>query len=169
MDLNPIRAALAERLEESEFTGAKDRIDDLISSTLPDLSDHQWERSVACTLSGWMSPIEIDERTDQLGPNVCEGNSPRRGSDKGFLSISLRAYLDLVDWTGRAVVAGKRGTVPKHLAPILERVGLQPNSWCTLIVNFGSLFRRAVGRSPSMDAEATRRGQLWMHGGAALG
>jgi hypothetical protein len=36
--------SLAERLDESEFTGAKDRIDDLISSTLgPDLSYHQWE------------------------------------------------------------------------------------------------------------------------------
>jgi REP element-mobilizing transposase RayT len=170
VDLNPIRAALAETLEESEFTGAKDRIDDLISSKpQPNVSDHQWERSVACTRSGWMSPIEIDERTDRLGADVCEGDSPRRGSDKGFLPISLRAYLELVDWTGREVVAGKRGAVPKHLKPILERLGLQPKSWCTLIVNFGSLFRRAVGRLPSMDAETSRRGQLWMHGAGALG
>ena len=56
-----------------------------------------------------------------------------RASSKGFLSMSLTDYLTLLDWTGRELHRKKRGTIPKHLAPILERLGLEPSCWCELV------------------------------------
>ncbi len=166
MDLNPIRAALADRPENAEFTGAKDRLDDLNqrSGTKREnlrKSTHQWERSRARSKSGWMAPIEINERTDPIG---CDADdSGRRASKKGFLAIPMAQYLDLLDWTGRQIRSGSRGSIPKHLAPILSRVGLDSVSWCDVVKKFGKIFKRAAGSQQSMTNEAKRRGQSHMH------
>jgi len=35
-------------------------------------------------------------------------------------------YLELVDWAGQAVRANKRGAIPNHIPPILNRLGVDP-------------------------------------------
>ena len=161
VDLNPIRAAMAETPEKSHYTGAKDRIDDLSQrSPRSRLSDHDWERSRRSSQSGWLSPIEIDESSDPLGADTRQGG--RRASQKGFLSMPLRAYLQLLDWTGRELRDGKRGSIPSHLAPILTRIGLDPPAWCDLVARFGRCFKRVAGTPEHISQEARRRGQRWM-------
>ena len=51
------------------------------------------------------------------------------GKGENDLPFSLSAYLDLVDYTGRAIVANKRGFIPDELPPILERLNLNPDTW----------------------------------------
>jgi hypothetical protein len=188
VDLNPIRAAMAESLENSEFTGAKDRIDDLKDARLSDgeatatdsgetakakpvrpnrRPSRRWERSRGRKQSGWMSPLEINEADDPLGldPSHCG----RRASLKGFLSMPLTRYLELLDWTGRQLRSDKRGAIPTGLAPILERLGIRDEAWLDLVGKFGRLFKRAAGNSESIANEAQRRGQNWMQApGASL-
>ncbi len=167
VDLNPIRAALVRSPEASEFTGAKDRIDDLKQRNSTSTSTHQWERSRRRVQSGWMSPLEIHEKSDATGPDLDA--SGRRASRKGFLSLSLCEYLALLDWTGRALRKKKRGTIPWELAPILVRLGIDGNGWCDLVCNFGRLFKRAAGTPNSLAKETARRNQCSMHApGAAL-
>jgi len=153
VDLNPVRAAIAETPEESDFTGAKDRIDDLKQREDPAaMSDHQWERSGPQRFSGWLSPVEIDERSSAFEHPT--GESHRRADEKGFASLSLSRYLELLDWTGRQLRAAKRGRIPDHLSSILKRLGLQPSSWCDLVADFGRRFRRVVGRPDMVQAAA---------------
>jgi hypothetical protein len=167
VDLNPVRAAMAKTPETSSFTGAKDRIDDLTERESTTAATHDWERSRRREKSGWMSPLEINERTDAPGPDL--NPTDRRASQKGFLPISLTRYLELLDWTGRQIRLKKRGAIPDHLAPILDRLGLESLSWCDLVQKFGKLFKRAAGSPESLAAEATRRGQNYMHAsGAAM-
>ncbi|MEO1997102.1 MAG: hypothetical protein ABGZ17_17675 [Planctomycetaceae bacterium] len=167
VDLNPIRAALARSPEASEFTGAKDRIDDLKQRNSTSTSTHQWERSRRRVQSGWMSPLEIREKSDVTGPDLDP--SDRRASRKGFLPLSLCEYLALLDWTGRELHKRKRGAIPSELAPILVRLGIDTNGWCDLVRNFGRLFRRAAGTPNSLAKETARRDQRSMHApGAAL-
>lgn len=161
VDLNPIRAAIAETPETSEYTGAKDRIDDLAERedrTRP--STHDWERSRRRRRSGWMSPIEINGKSDPVGP--CLDQSGRRASAKGFLSVSLACYLELLDWTGRQLHRDKVGVIPEHLAPILTRIGLDAAGWCDVVAKFGRLFKRAAGTPESLAREAIRSGQRWL-------
>ncbi len=35
-------------------------------------------------------------------------------------------YLELVDWTGRAIREDKRGAIPESIPPILERLRIDP-------------------------------------------
>ena len=161
VDLNPVRAAMAETSEASEYTGAKDRIDDLSErADRSRASTHAWERSRRRSHSGWLSPIEIDEQNDAAGADM--NPTPRRASQKGFLSVSLIDYLQLLDWTGREIRGGKRGRIPSHLAPILSRIGLDPPGWCELVKRFGKFFKRAAGTAEHLREEASRRGQGWM-------
>jgi REP element-mobilizing transposase RayT len=161
VDLNPIRAAMAETPEASRFTGAHDRLGDLSErSERSRMSDHDWERSRPGKRSGWLSPIEIDEAADPTGADVESGG--RRASQKGFLSLSLCDYLQLLDWTGRQIREDKRGSIPKHLAPILARIGMDAPGWCDLVTKFGKCFKRAAGTAEHLTQEAERRGQRWM-------
>jgi len=160
-DLNPIRAALAETPETSEYTGAKDRIDDLTAQADP-MPAHQWERLGSGRQSGWLSPIEIDAHQDPIGPDPSA--TGRRASSKGFLSISATDYLQLLDWTGRSIRADKRGAIPAHLAPILARIGLDAERWYEVVTRLGKLFMRAAGTAEHLAAEAQRRGAHWLQG-----
>ncbi|MEX1026846.1 MAG: hypothetical protein WD049_02390 [Candidatus Paceibacterota bacterium] len=177
VDLNPVRAAIAKSLQDSEFTGAKDRLDDLQTrmetsssaasprrgptrSAASGRATHAWERSRRRQKSGWMSPLEINEKSDPAGPDVSPCG--RRASLKGFLSMSLTKYLELLDWTGRQLRAGTRGAIPAELAPILERLGLDATGWCDLVQKFGKLFKRAAGTAASLSSEAARRGQSYL-------
>ena len=160
VDLNPIRAALAQTPEASEYTGAKDRIDDLKERSTKSQDTHAWERSNRRTKSGWLSPIEIRESRDPVGADAC--TSGKRASHKGFLCCSLSDYLKLLDWTGRQLHKDKCGRIPGHLAPILSRIGVDGSGWCELVKKFGKVFKRAAGTAENLRAEAARRGHSWM-------
>lgn len=80
VDLNLVRAGLASSIQESDFTGAKDRLDDLriAVATQKDGSLHlllepggdafYWER-LDHPCSGWLSPIELDGMAIGLPPS----------------------------------------------------------------------------------------------------
>ena len=152
VDLNPVRAALAQSLETSEFTGARARIDDLKDSKIDVCPAHaekanaypsdesvqsaktnstkrsyRWERGRQRKRCGWLSPIEIKEVSDSIGSD--EDKSHRRASSKGFLPLSLLRYLELLDFTGRQVKSGKKGSIPTSVQPLLQRLGVEVDSW----------------------------------------
>lgn len=114
VDLNPIRAAMAETLETSDFTSAQRRVEALASaSCLPDVTgaagasapaDAPQKRALSADY--FLSPLQIDERVDPLGP--APHTDGRRCSDRGFLAISTAEYLELLDWTARQRGRGKR-------------------------------------------------------------
>ncbi|TWU39094.1 hypothetical protein Q31b_41760 [Novipirellula aureliae] len=152
---------MAETTETSDYTGARDRLDDLAERqdrSRP--STHEWERSRRRRKSGWMSPIEIDEKNDPVGP--CVDAFGRRASSKGFLAVSMGRYLELLDWTGRQLHRAKIGKISDHLAPILSRIGLDTHGWCEIVKKFGRVFKRAAGTPESLAREAICCGQGWM-------
>ncbi|WP_223788378.1 transposase, partial [Marinicella meishanensis] len=51
------------------------------------------------------------------------------GKDDKDLPFSLSGYLELVDYSGQAIVENKRGYIPENLPPILARMGLNPDTW----------------------------------------
>ncbi|MEZ6138196.1 MAG: hypothetical protein R3C53_25205 [Pirellulaceae bacterium] len=155
VDLNPIRAAMAETIEGSDFTSAQLRTQALVNAT-PDNS--------SCAASGndcvrspdrFLSPVQIDELLDPLGARPS--SQSERCSDKGFLPMTSAAYLDLLDWTARQIAPGKRGATPNETPAIFERLGISAEVWCELVSGFGRLFSVVAGRPQSVDDHRSLR------------
>ncbi|WP_303905258.1 transposase [Thiohalomonas denitrificans] len=120
VDLNPVRAQMAQTPEASEFTSVQER------ATAAKQASH---------------PNEPPSQPARLLPFA--GN-PREPMPKG-LPFRLTDYLDLVDFTGRLIREGKRGAIPEHLPSILQRLEIDPKQWGYLTTQFESPFKGLVG------------------------
>ncbi len=135
----------------------------------------------------WLCELTIQERpaesqnaisiADSEGAHADSGNAatsvsaapakPRlaaRASNQGFLPIEIEKYLALLDWTGRQLRSDKRGMIPEHLDPILQRLGVIKDNWVETVRHFGRRFKTAAGRVESLTALAARRNKLWLKG-----
>jgi hypothetical protein len=179
VDLNPIRAGKAASPETSEYTSALDRIRGGWQRTERELGGCAQPVPPEHDQDAWLAPVFLDERAadggveGQPATSLADGPvAPHQGnpfgsprpSNKGFLPMSLEEYLSLLDWTGRQLRSDKRGAIPRHLAPILERLRLDSERWIDTVRDFGRLFRTAVGRSESVWEQASRMGRRWLQG-----
>jgi REP element-mobilizing transposase RayT len=119
VDLNPVRAGMAETAEQSEYTSVAARAENL----KPD-----------------QNPAEQNSNPSGLLPFV--GN-PRNDMPKG-LPFQLNDYLALVDWTGRAILENKPGHIPANQPPILQRLQIDPEHWIYMPQHFESRFKGLV-------------------------
>ena len=72
----------------------------------------------------------------------------------------------MLGWTERELRVDKRGAIPDHLAPIMDRLGLNRSNWVETVRGFGRLFKQAAGRSGSLVDAAARRSRRWFQGKA---
>ncbi len=136
VDLNWVRAAMARTPEESTYTSIKERVD-------------AWRGGGADAEKNlWLSPIGPQRTGDSVQP--------------GFLSIPLDEYLRIVDLTGRAMRADKPGAIPDELAPILERLNVDPARWSAQMCRGGRGVGTVIGSAIHRAREAARRGGHWV-------
>jgi hypothetical protein len=189
VDLNPIRAAMADTLESSDFTSVQRRIEaieqrpsavDVTSDPIPataaaetvNLSPPSHPRAndkpVRNPSSDAHEPtMPMADRflsplslDERTGPLGVDPNRDGfRCSDKGFLPMSPEDYLKLLDWTWRQLVNGKRGRIPNAVAPILERLKLDRATWCELVGTFGRRFFHVAGQPATIDSTPSRMSQ----------
>ena len=76
-------------------------------------------------------------------------------------------YFDLVDKSGRMTRSDKRGAIDADLAPILLRIGANPDAWIETISRFGCKFRLAAGLPSHLHNFAYQLGRRWLKGLAA--
>jgi REP element-mobilizing transposase RayT len=141
VDLNPIRAGMAETPETSAYTSI--------------------QRRIRATRNKSTSPKNI--RSTQPVALQSFVGYPREPMPKG-LPFRLEDYLELVDWTGRIMRADKRGVIPSDLPPILDRLNLEPTAWLDMTRSFESRFCSLVGRVDHIYAACEKLGQRWAHG-----
>ena len=170
VDLNPIRAGIAQTIEDSPFTAAQLRLKAMVGavegstdSVLSQSIDQSAEQAsiLACAevkmpVDSFLSPLEIDERNDPVG--VRASLSSDRCSDKGFLAMPAAAYMELLDWTARQIVTGKRFSTPEDAPtkPLLERLKIKPAVWFELVTQFGKLFSLVAGQPHRVDDYRSR-------------
>ena len=79
-----------------------------------------------------MAPVEIDEHGSLLDADSIG----RRPSKKGFLSIGLVKYLEIVEWAGRTVRSDKRGFIPESSATVLEQLGIGSQGFLDAVMSY---------------------------------
>ena len=182
VDLNLIRAGLAATPEESDFTSIQERIrawqkETMTTASVPgeapqDLLSGSFDRDIRKLENAGEIPNPIPERIsalrnsfDDAAPSACwlcpiQSDSERRG----ILQMTTAEYFDLVDKSARMTRSDKPGVMEADLAPILLRIGANPEAWLETITRFGSKFCLAAGLLANLRNFADQLGRRWLKG-----
>jgi REP element-mobilizing transposase RayT len=187
VDLNPVRAAMAESPDEAQHTSAYDRIHgeqgqeiDSAALELKAVSREASAGSLRATpvselkrqraakrqrgtgkrirRDAWLSPLTLARSSTADKPQVHR--SGVRASDKGFLGLKVQEYLDLLRWTARqGPTAGAQGSeIPTGLGEAVSRLGIDLKMWCDLVWNYRQYFgRSSCAGSPGSMCEHARK------------
>lgn len=136
VDLNPIRAGLAQSLVQSDYTSVQQRI-----------QEHQDSVSTA-----------------HNRPTLLPFAVPGQGTETSVIPFQFNDYLQLIDWTGRVIREDKKGAIPEHIQPILSLLDINPQEWTATVRHFGRRFFHAVGPVEAMRAWGRQINRLWLHG-----
>ncbi len=197
VDLNPVRAAMAESIEESFHTSAYDRIhaeqgakiesvafaleaipqaeaaDERKHKTVDELRKSRKAKRKSPTgrrvlRDSWLAPLTMDAKT--LAKEAQPNTTGLRASDKGFLNIRWRDYVELLSWTAKQRVQELIEDVPDSLKALLNQVGIEASMWRDLVWNFKKYFGKSscAGSPKSMSADAERHGKRWHRGQAQV-
>jgi REP element-mobilizing transposase RayT len=176
VDLNPLRAGEVSAPEQAQFTSLRQRYLALQArQVLVELGDEA-ERLRAmqemevrrlkelAELDGWLGNVESlrgQASEERLALNGIAGKS---GTDWVLGNLKLESYLELVDWTGKQIIASDKASLPKGMASMLQRMNLAVDDWVENIEIYKSLFKRAVAPVAKLDELASARGQRWLAG-----
>jgi len=137
VDLNPIRAKMAETVEQSEYTSVFERIHGVCS------------KSESFENKSSNKPL--------LGFKAFESNEQVEAIPYAFID-----YLELVDWTGRVIREDKRGAIPAQVPSLLSKLGLNSETWIELTQTFGQHNHVAVGSVEDLALFAANTGKRWI-------
>ena len=137
VDLNPVRAEMADTPEESEYTSIRERLRPEF-----DLQQAIDEQAECGDLLDFRSPLK---------PLLTFENRLTAELQSGIL-FNFKDYLALVDWTGRIIRNDKRGQVDSALPPILNRLHINADQWRINATQFETIHPRRFNRiSPQLD------------------
>jgi putative transposase len=138
VDLNPIRAGLADTPETSAFTSASQRIAEVAG-----VAGHEGPRQqLALPRYPLTQTREINSGPEADASHAsCPLLDFIGGKDSSAgIPFQLKDYLELVDWSGRSIRPDKLGAIAANTPAILSRLGIDDVA-----------FLQFVARNPARD------------------
>ena len=138
VDLNPVRAGIAETPETSEYTSVQQRCGDM------DMTE------AAPVRPKLMPLVKADNLSQGDEPSLCR--------------IRLLDYLQLVEATGRAVRQDKSGRIAADAVDILTRLGINQQTWVRHMAPRKARMPTAMGAMSRLKQFAEATGRRWVAG-----
>jgi REP element-mobilizing transposase RayT len=145
VDLNPIRAKMADSLSESDFTSIAERIKQLNAFQ----KEQQKVKKSA--------EVSIPKQPTQLLPFGSN-------DDPKTLPFTLFDYLELADWSGRLINPKKRGSISEKEPKILAVMNIEQDSWFNTVQNFRRQYGSFAGSKSSLLKCAEEHHDKWYKG-----
>jgi hypothetical protein len=137
VDLNPVRAGMADTPETSSYTSIQERL--------------QLEFDVRQAIDDQTDSGDLLDFTTPLKPLLPFESRLLNEPQTGIL-FNFEEYLALVDWTGRIIRSDKRGHTDSSLPPILERLQISADQWRINATQFEAIHPRRFNRlAPQLD------------------
>lgn len=121
VDLNPIRAGIADTPEKSPHASIKRRIE-------------AFQKSVK------FGDVVLSQPENLQPFSGYTQKLPNSG-----IGYRIEDYLELIDWTGRQIREDKAGRIENSQPPILTRLGIERAHWLYLTRHYESSFKSLVG------------------------
>ena len=137
IDLNPIRAKIAETPESSAYTSIAER-----------MGERNLATDVSCAFHGKLMPF-LESRGIQYTQHI---------------PMHLTDYIELVDWSGRQIRPDKRGAISDNVPAILARLGIEQDNWLQNCQKLEKDFRHVIGSVAAIDKFCQAIGQKWLQG-----
>ena len=152
VDLNPIRAGIADLPEQSEYTSIQQRIRcvQAADATAHSSISSSAQNKATSNLPSIFDDAKVDEIVLPLHPF---GNSLSVVPAQG-LPCSLREYVELVDWAARNVRIDKKHKIPSNTPPILTRLGFVPEQFQQCMQSKVMSLGSAIGQIERLKAYA---------------
>jgi len=164
VDLNPVRAKIAESLEDSEFTSVYDRI--MARRACERVRQIDLQTRAGAPVTQRQAEL-VDAERDRASQDHWLVSL--NGVDSPFHGLTEGDYLRVLDWTGRQLHAGKPGAIAADVLPNLESLAINTEQWLKTVQRYGSLFHRVAGRVDNMLRSAEQAGRRWFRGlGASM-
>jgi hypothetical protein len=118
VDLDPLRAATAKMLEESDYTSVQERIVQQAKITAPQSA-----------LANRVLPYDVASLPRLLPLSDRDGQAAQTPSAQSALPCTLGSYLTLLEWTGRQLRHNKRGALAPQACSVLAALGIDEDEW----------------------------------------
>lgn len=169
VDLNPVRAGIAEGLLDSDFTSIQERL--LSTQKNPSLRTEQ--------VTGHNSSVPRMGTLNTLGqgyfrePEYRASKRPPQplasfGGPPNILPFNEKDYIALVKWTGKVTRQGVEYQESIIGCSALDRIGLDTRQWLTLVTVIHRTSLRMIGRLERVREVVRRQGGSWIAGQSRL-
>lgn len=163
VDLNPVRAGIAEGLDDSSWTSIQQRLREAGEALAARDGESPEGSGVVEGGREAAEGAEAAPRPEQLPELAPMEGDGAGGCEREPLPMSLLAYVALLEWTGRALRDGKRGVLSGPPAALVSALGLDPERWLESVEMFGSLGGFS-GHPSRLQARAEQLGRRRLRG-----
>lgn len=167
VDLNPIRAGMAETPEDSAHTSVAERMAELKPEQKKQ-HVHVPERLPATSLSlpTGATPMPALRKEAHLAQLPLQPLMPFDGTSRlsAAIPFALDDYLELVDATGRCLHPDKRGMIAGHVPRLLQRLEIDPERFIDCAANLLHQFGSAIGAPAQLTDLCVQRQVKYLRG-----